>query len=311
MFNLTQKLKGYYSWEIINSDGSVASKSKEKNNLILNQGLDYISSRSFADCFLYCAIGTSNIAPLLADTGLGNESKRSGVIQSATSFISSNTYNIRRVFDFTPETQTVFYGELGWSPIEVSGNNLFSKALMVDQNGNVGPISVNRLQFLRVTYTLVVTFNPGVLTANSPAIGGWTTLGNASCQYVGLNTVNSTGGSGFADIAQDAAEPSNTLIDIFIASGTQTPSGLGTGASYINAWSQRATLIPYVSGTYTKNFYAVFGRNSGVGDFSTIGCGLTGFAPSRPIYAHVMNSPQNKASNFELGVFFSYQWGRA
>lgn len=311
MFIKKQLLNGYYSWEVINPDGSVAAKSKDKNNLILNQGLDYVSSRSFADCFLYCAIGTNNIAPLLTDTGLGNEIKRSGIIQSATAFVSANSYNIRRVFDFTPETETIFYGELGWSPLETAGNNLFSRAQMIDQNGNIGSIAVNRLQFLRVTYTLVVTFSPGLLTANSPLIGGWTTLGNASCQYVGLNSVNSTGGSGFADIARDAAEPSNSLIDIFIASGTQTPSGLGTGASYTNAWSQRATFIPYVSGTYTKNFYAIFGRNSGVGNFYTIGCGLTGFAPSRPIYAHVMNSPQNKASNYELGVYFSYQWGRA
>jgi hypothetical protein len=170
---------------------------------------------------------------------------------------------------------------------------------------------VNRLQFLRVTYTLAITFSPAILTSNVPSIAGWTTDGNASCQYIGLNNINSTGGSGFADIARDASEPYNTLIDIFISSGTQTPSGLGTGASYTNSWSQRATPIPYVSGTYTKNFYAIFGRNSGVGSFSTIGCGLTGFAPSRSIYAHLMNSPQIKAADYELGVYFSYQWGRA
>lgn len=308
---INQKIQGYYSWEIIDENGFVISKSPDKNNLILNQGLDYISSRSFADCFLYCAIGFGSSAPLLENTSLANETKRTGTIQSASSFVSAGSYNIRRVFDFSQETETVFYGELGWSPFGSPGNNLFSMALMVDQNGNVGPIKVDRLQFLRVTYTLSISFSPSSLTFNAPLIGTWTTNGFASCQYIGLNNVNSTGGSGFADLAQDAAEPFNNQIDIFIASGTQTPSGLGTGAVYTNAWSQRATMIPYVSGTYTKNFYAIFGRNTGVGNFSTIGCGLTGSAPSRPIYAHVMNSPQNKASNFELGVFFSYQWGRA
>jgi hypothetical protein len=311
MFIQKQLLKGCYSWEIINPDGSIAAKSKEKNNLILNQGLDYVSSRSFADCFLYCAIGYGNVAPLLTDTGLLNEVKRSGTIQSSLSSVGTNSYNIKRVFDFSPETETVFYGEIGWSPEESAGNNLFSRTQMVDQNGNVGPLAVNRLQFLRVTYTLSITFSPASLTVNTPSIVGWTTDGNASCQYIGLNNVNLTGGSGFADIARDAAEPSNSIIDIFIASGTQTPSGLGTGASYTNSWSQRAILIPYVSGSYTKNFYAIFGRNSGVGTFSTIGCGLTGFAPSRPIYAHVMNSPQTKAADYELGVYFTYQWGRA
>lgn len=311
MFNFKQSIKGYYSWEIINPDGSIAGRSKEENNLILNQGLDFVASRSFSDCFVFCAIGFGSTPPLLADTGLTNEAKRTSLLQSATSFILSNSYNIRRVFDFTPETETVFYGELGWSPFGTVGNNLFSRAQMVDQNGNIGPIKVDRLQFLRVTYTLVITFNPGFLTANAPLIAGWTTDGNASCQYIGLNTVGSTGQSGFADLARDASEPFNNQIDIFIASGTQTPSGLGTGAVYTNAWSQRATFFPYVSGSYTKNFYAVFGRNSGVGNFSTIGCGLTGSAPSRPIYAHVMNTPQTKASNYELGVYFSYQWGRA
>ncbi len=311
MFSLSRKLNGYYSWEIMNPDGSVAAKSREKNNLILNQGLDYLSVYYFANCFRYCAIGVGMSPPLLTDTGLLSEIKRVGVIHSATHFLSTNIFNIRASWDFSPETESVYYGEIGWSPESAPGNNLFSKTQMIDQNGNVGPLAVGRLQYLRVTYTLQITFTPASLTSYAPPISNWTTNGNASCQYLGLVGLDSTGANIFRDIARDAGEPSNNQIDIFISTDRTTPSGLGTGANYgVFSYPQRAVVFPYVSGSYMKNFYATYGRNSGVSGISSIGCGLTGFAATRPIYAHLMDSAQIKVADYELGVYFTTQWGR-
>jgi len=312
MISSSKKISGYFSYEIVNYDGSVVFASKEKNNLILNQGLDYLSVYYFANCFRYCAIGLGSLPPLLTDIGLASEAKRVGVIHSATSFLSVDTFSIRASWDFSPETETVYYGEIGWSPESAPGNNLFSKTQMIDQNGSVGPLAVGRLQYLRVTYTLQIYFSPASLTSYTPSILNWVTNGNASCQYLGLATLDPTGAIAFRDMARDAGEPSVNQIDIFISTGQATPSGLGTGANYsIFSYPQRATVAPYISGTYVKNFYANYGRNSGVSGISSIGCGLTGFAETIPIYAHLMDSAQTKASDYELGVFFSTQWGRA
>jgi hypothetical protein len=134
----------------------------------------------------------------------------------------------------------------------------------------------------------------------------------ASSQLVGLVSVDPTGAYTFFDSARNAAEPSNNLVDIFISTGRQIPSGFGFSADYsVGGSPQRAIVLPYISGSYTKTFYASFGRESGVGPISVIGCGLTGSSTQNSIFAHLINTPQEKASNFILEVYFTYQWGRA
>jgi hypothetical protein len=312
MKHLDQKLNGYYSWELFSSDGLLLSKSPVKNNLILNQGLDFPSSFYFADCFKYCCLGLGTQAPLQSDTSLSNEVKRTSNLSSSSYFIEGNTVNIRRAFDFPIETETVTYGEIGWSPYESAGANLFSKTQMVAADGSVGSLIANKLQYVRVNYTLQIT--PLLVTASSfnPSINGWSAAGLASNQLIGLVGLAGTGENTFIDSAQDMAEPFKNSIDIFISTGRAIPSGYGTGANYlIGAYPQRALISSYVSGSYQKNFTATIGRNSGASDISTIGCGLTGSSAVNPIFAHLMNSPQSKQSDYELNIYFNQSWGRA
>jgi hypothetical protein len=306
------QLHGFFSWQIINVDGSVASKSKEKNNLILNQGLEYPSIYYFADCFKYCCIGAGNQSPLLTDTGLFQEVKRTGNYYTGTNacraYKDSDSFYIQRTFDFTSETQTVLYGEIGWSPIGTSGDNLFSKSIMVDSNGNPGMVQVNANQFMRVIYTLKITFSP-INAVYIPNISGWTTDGVASAQLIGMYGVNSRGVTVFFDSGRETNEPKNNILDIFVSTGRQTVSGFGGSADYrVGASPQRATAYGYESGSLTKIYTASFGRASGTGNISTIGVGVSGNAPLYSTFVHRLNTAQNKGNSYELNLYFQYTW---
>jgi len=315
MISKNYKLNGFYSWQIINTDGSIASKSKEKNNLILTQGLEFPSVYLFADCFTSCCVGLGTQAPLLSDVGLQSEHKRTNTYYNGAnacrSYVSSGTFNIQRTFDFSVETETIYYGEIGWSPENTPGNNLFSKSLMVDSFGNVGPIAVNRNQFLRVIYTLSISFTPSTLTPSVPAISNWTTNGNSIAQLVGLYGVNSSGTTAVFDSGYQTSEPKNNILDIFISTGLQTISGFGNSANYTaGSYPQRATSYPYISGTLTKIYSASFSRASGTGYMNTLGIGLSGRAPANATFIHRLDSPQTKLTDYQLDLYFQYTWGQ-
>jgi len=315
MISKNYKLSGFFSWSIINQDGSIASKSPLKNNLILNQGLDFPSVYYFADCFTYCAIGFGTTPPLLTDTGLVSEQKRSNIYYTENngcrSYIDGDSFYMQRTFDFTPETQRTLYGEIGWSPESSPGNNLFSKSIMIDSFGNPGPIVVERNQFLRAIYTLQVTFNPASSTITLPSIVGWTTNGNSATQLIGLYGISTTGGSTIYDSGLRASEPRNDVVDIFISTGLQAISAFGNSGNYIiGTWPQRVTAQPYVSGTYTKIYHANYSRASGTGFISTLGIGSSGGGPTSTTFVHRLDAPQFKASDYELNLYFNYTWSQ-
>ena len=248
---------------------------------------------------------------LLTDTQLKNELIRTNKTSSGTAFIENGSINLRKYFDFPVVTNTTYYGEVGWSPYSSSGFALFSKTQMVDKDGNVGLLQINYNQYVKIVYTLQIVPSFPMPTYFNPSIANWSAEGLASNQLVGLMTPSGTGQNVFFDSAQDMSEPSKKAIDIFVSTNTSSPSGYGTGTNYSAGGSpQRASLSSYVSGAYTKSFYANFSRGSGVGDISVIGCGLTGSSSSNPIFAHKMNAPQTKASNYELEVFMNHSWGR-
>lgn len=315
MINKNYKLNGSFSWRIINADGSIASKSKPKNNLILNQGLDFPSVYYFSDCFASCAIGFGTVLPLLTDTGLASEQKRSNTYYTASngcrSYVDGDSFNIQRTFDFTPETERTLYGEVGWSPESTAGNNLFSKSIMIDEFGNPGPITVNLNQFLRVIYTLKITFDPSNLEIFSPSINGWTAIGNAATQLIGLYGVNSSGISSVYDSGYQASEPVTNTVDAFISTGSQTISSFGSSGNYLlGSWPQRLTADPYVSGSYTKTYSASYSRATGTGFISTLGIGSSGRAATSTTFVHRLDTPQFKATDYELNLHFNYVWSQ-
>lgn len=96
-------------------------------------------------------------------TGLATEVKRTNTYPvytytdgrgASASFASAtNVLTLRRTYDFSAETGSVNYTEIGISPIATVASNLFARILLA------GAVTVTSGQQLRVTYELAITVN--------------------------------------------------------------------------------------------------------------------------------------------------------
>lgn len=204
-----------------------------QNNLILDQGLDYVASTLYNQLFAACAVGTSSDpterdpgttatvsgtaltstaaafsnadldANVVFDTGqiakilgytsptqvilatslsittathfvvsyvgqaiLGNEVKRTVEYLTTPgacgSIVTNESITLYRTFLFTPEAIAITYTELGLSPRNVAGANLFSRIVLAKPVALSGPSDeVPNGQQLQVKYELQINFDYG------------------------------------------------------------------------------------------------------------------------------------------------------
>lgn len=190
------KFKGRLSWEVINKDGSIDKSSGGLyNNLILNSGLDLIGpsgdvtgggtheggGKRIADMFLYCAVGTSNAAPNVSQSGfMTTEVTRTNVYNTSSGMCGTvakkhsegNYIKLYRTFDFPKGTfNNESLAEVGFSPYNTKADNLWSRALF-KVGGTPTTVSVSSTQILRVRYELTIQFDTAWNTGKSVNING-------------------------------------------------------------------------------------------------------------------------------------------
>lgn len=154
-------LEGLYNFKAINA---ITGKERylgdviatDHPNMILNSGLESIATNS--DTAVGCRVGTSSIAVVETQTALGN------TIGSTTT-VQANTYGaqasapyfswIRRTFRFGQGVAAGNLTEVGVYT-SASGNPLFSRALIVDSQGNPTTLTILSDEYLDVTYELRV-----------------------------------------------------------------------------------------------------------------------------------------------------------
>jgi hypothetical protein len=145
-------------------------------------------------------------------TGLVNEQKRTttyltGAPNCQTTQTGTEFQN-RRTYDFTAETGTVNYTEIGFGWASGGANTTFSRILLG------GPIEVLNGQQLRVVYELRVSYTPLTPQPKSAVINGWPispatgTDGDECIALPGLSAINSNGSTTSGDSAIYANEPS-------------------------------------------------------------------------------------------------------
>lgn len=316
MLNYSYGLRGFYSWEEIDPiDGKILRKSPEKNNLILNQGIDYIAINTFIANIGYCAIGTSFTPPLLTDTGLGSEINRTNLLDTqdrtiAATTLNGNIYSLIKVFKFVASKDYYSVGELGWSPSAIAGNNLFSKVQMVDQGGTPGIVTITAGTYLRVKYTLQITITPNSSVAGSSNIVGWNSSnGHYSIQYIGLQGINSDGNLINFDAGQTCNEPS-AISTVFLNTDSTALSAFGSAVARTGTTYSKVGSLNYIgNGFLTK----IGGFSKGDANSSSIAC--AGIGPvtnpeQNSGFAFVFNTNQNKDNNNLLKIIFTYSWSR-
>lgn len=296
--------KGCFSWAVLNKNDKIVKFCEyEKNNLILNQGLDGIAVRSWADSFVYCAVGSGNSTPISSQTGLDNEIKRASFISNATngneSFLSENIFTLRRSFRFSTEISPTIYRELGCSYSSLSGNNLFSRVVVDDIEVRVG-------ESLVVSYKILLKITPNTPTQDSNLITNFNSNSNSQIQLIGMAGINQNGSTENFDASQQSMEPySNSLAFISDDSTALQPFNSVVDRS-VFGFEKALTLIPYVNGTFERTKKLTITQNQGNINVNSFGLGPMASGSFSTVLA---NTLQKTRANV-LTLSFTFKWDK-
>ena len=221
------------------------------NNLILNNGLNLLFTTTTPSAFNSCSIGVGTAEPAVTDTSLTNHrfsANGNHITQGNTSGIYRwSTFKYR----FNPNVAGT-YTEIG---IGTASNNLFSKSLIKDSNGD--PIAITLLsdEYLDVTYEIRFYINTTESTITNFNLGKSVHTLNTKAAYI---TATKTIYDG--NIADRPTWCFNLLSDTVSASNIDGPGGiLSSSTSLIT--------LPYVGGSFEKSYRAVFDLNNQVNNW--------------------------------------------
>ena len=269
------------------------------NNLITDVGLDLLggSSQNFLG---RCFIGTSNTPPAVTDTALGGQvafANRAG--NPAT---STGAAYVGAVCTYT-FTQGAAVGNMQEIGIGTTGNSLFSRALIVDGNGDPTVLVLTSIDILTVTYEL--RLYPSQADDTDTITDGATTYTVVTRTARGLN----------ADqvVRWNADGPfgSNTTAYTTLYAGSIGPwTGVPSGA---NAHSgNNPTIGAYTPGSHQRSCTANFSISTG-----NVPGGLVYSAAVRPATSNVCCSlqasfapPIAKDNTKTLSLTWRISWGR-
>lgn len=302
---LHNKVSGRYKIEKVINAGTVLEYKVPLtgwfDNLITNSGLDLFGVLTTGTPVYtgMCMVGSSNTAPANTDLAMGSLLGPTTTKQSYT-FSNSSAPNYYKkgviVYRFPAGTGTGNISEVGVG-INITSGNLFSRALVLDINGN--PTTITKLsdEILDVTYEFRIY---PVLT---DVTGSITLTGNKGATY------NYTGRvSGATKIMSDySGNPHPLIYGSFgitaytgsIGAVTSTPTG--------TASSGNSTIPAYVNGTYNTNFTMTFSVSQG-----NLAGGIKSIlvAGTQMEWQFEFNNAIAKTASDTLSITGNVSWGR-
>lgn len=277
--------------------GNVAVDRPEADNLILNQGLDYLGSRKthWGNIGAYCVLGSGTTAPAYTDTGLVSEIVRTNTTLEAgtgvTDNIGTRTRTIQRTYDFPAETSGQNYAELGLSHSGSVTSNLSTRALI-----DGGTVAVATGQQARVVYKVIVTLGANAV-ATPASSTGWTAGlqgTSAFCSFDYMERINYAGWANHSMLMLCT----NPTIPTF---GTNYSTGGGEGTSTSNEF------LAYTYGTYKSTRKSTWGLAAGNGTWRA----LAMWSAPEQAWVWVFDNAQTKDDEHTLVVTWSMTYGRA
>lgn len=324
-------LAGKFSLEVRKAaTGQLVRRIEPFSNHILNQGLDWLGSRTVPGIAGVVAmseffVGTSTTAPTNTDIEMG------GTWRKNDTHITSNNNNLG-----APDYVAYWTGTRRWSAGNATGtwtsvgvgaysatgpvNRLFSRALIVDGAGNPISITVLSDEYLDVTYTLELhaatgdfsgSFDLSGVTYNYTGRRSFANLWSLGVQWYGLNLKLSVD-SGWANVPHHA---------VYYPIGLPSAVALGpitaslTNVSQLNIDSATYSNAAYVAGSYTTTCTETYGLSvanpaNGIIGFSR---GLSsGGSPNFPRsgWQILLDKVIPKTSSKILTLTWSASWGR-
>lgn len=282
------------------------------DNLILDQGLEYLGTNAAAGteyAIRYCRLGTGATAPANNQTVLDTQVAVSSGTPSGNSCTNEGAATYR-------STQTVYWAfaqgdvvgniaeiGVGWN---TTGATLFSRALILDGNGDATTITLVAIDQLTVYYRLrftpPLTDTTGTLTLSGTGYDYTLRIANVTTFLVGsgassIGRIYSTFFKFYGD--NTLAFPSTSTIGAI----TGQPSG---SAASPNAPS--STFDAYTPASYTQRSTSTYGITS-LNASGGIGAILVR-TPSYISFQAVFDTPIPKDNTKTLTFGIDISWGR-
>lgn len=224
------------------------------NNIITNQGLDYIGTYSF---LAYCRVGSGSATPLATDTALQSSvAVTDTVVDTTTTYSSSSPY-----WSAAIRTWRFAVGDAAGNLSEVGifatydANSCGSRALILDEFGDPTTITVLSNEILDVTYEARTYMLEDDITGSA-------TIGDDDYDWT-LRGALAAGGSQFG-LFFYGAHGIGGLTPCSGNIGTVTGEPTGQGVEVLG------TVNSYVTGTYARSQVFTFGLESNNFDWQSL-----------------------------------------
>lgn len=244
-------------------------------------------------------------------TALTTETKRTGTFATGsgahgTSF-AGNTLTMKRTFLFSAESGTVTYREIGWSPINTAGANLFGRDLLAGSG-----VTLVATQQLQVIVELSVSLSPATSTPYTNVVTGWSQDGDACIEYAKSIAVVQTNGDPGGDqslepstdnkrwslststaalVAMQDAEPPEVNLDPLITATAQAY----VAGSFFRDYKGKATVSQH---NRTGNRSIFFGGNGSQAWLL------------KTAFRTLLDAGETKLNTHTLELTFRISWGR-
>jgi hypothetical protein len=295
-------LGGRFRLEALRPDGTRRVLADWFDNLVLDAGLNRIGSGGILS---YCRVGTGSTAPANGQTALVNQvaATSSQVGSPATGYDSvGNLYGwVRHTFRFTAGAAAGVLAEVGvgWGD---AGATLFSRALILDDEGDPTTVTVLADEVLDVAYELRL-YRPTADAAYTVTIDG-------SGDHAVLMRAASM--SSWGEAARYLAAYGLATASFFNSSGSVGAYGVGAlgaitaapGGTYLGA----ATIAfdgAYSNNSYERKFIGTWDINSGANAVANVQWGTHG-----GYFKNSFDPVVPKDATKELKLNFKITWAR-
>lgn len=215
-----------------------------------------------------------------SQTGLENELKRAGVALTGTGNVgrtdTSTGVVYRRTHDFSAETASVYYTEVGVSPSSTGNGSVFARILLPV------PILISPTFKLRLVHDLFVDLYPNTPNYFTCSITGWpvapatNTIATQSVQNRQIGSLSTTNISGGGSLEPAAGFGGGQYYcSTFASTNASNLAAFGSGVTRTGDFVAGATPSVYVPGSYFVTKGGTFSINQANSTaLRTIGFGL-------------------------------------
>jgi hypothetical protein len=288
-------VSGEYRIEAVRPDGTRRLLADWFPNLIVDVGLDAIGANASlgGPPFIgWCRVGTGTDLPAVGNTALQAQ------VASTASLVASTDTNSGSVPYFAESTRTYQFGvgaaagnlaEVGVGSGS-TGPNLFSRARILDVNGNPTTITVLSDEFLNVSYRLR-QYPPAADRLGEFFIG--------SAAYTYTARASQANSWLLSSSAWNGGSPSVSVFSGAIGSITSLPSGSSLGNGTV-------TVAAYTAGNFYRDLSAVWEPNNGNGTHRSyrVNVGIPG------TYQYEISPTIVKTNLDQLTMSFRIGWQR-